>query len=446
MNGTQFAVEAAATLAETWVCVSAVNEIAGSEYTGKSKMVRTGVAVLAVTLLISFLNAIQTFSFGTVFLSCLAVVGVTHFTANRSIFLRLLAAVFAYLFIHAIDYIILFSTGIFLRSPIISAFSFSRFMEFGPQRCWFLLVSKLADIAVFILVKKHLSKLRLIPRRRLVTLFWVAVSAYAVMSLLLMLILSNFMVGLQIATIFSWVFISLCVCIAFCLSFLISKYQTEKNRNELLNTCNSMMEENYKRLHNHQQATAKLIHDFNHHMGALRELAQQGDTEKVGIYIDSILKKQYKELPACQSGNDLVNAIINYKISEAREYHIKFRYRVNSTVPPSLLPADLCAILANQIDNAFDACRLIEDRSRRMTDVHIWQKSGHIFLFQVSNSVVENPFIHNPQLHSTKTSQTSLHGLGLQNIRDTAKKYGGTLENSFHNGLFYSTVFLDLQT
>ncbi|MCI8386704.1 MAG: ATP-binding protein [Acutalibacter sp.] len=46
---------------------------------------------------------------------------------------------------------------------------------------------------------------------------------------------------------------------------------------------------------------------------------------------------------------------------------------------------------------------------------------------------------------TTKADESHPHGLGIESIRTTAEKYGGTLENRFQNGKFYSTVFLNLK-
>lgn len=147
----------------------------------------------------------------------------------------------------------------------------------------------------------------------------------------------------------------------------------------------------------------------------------------------------------CKSGNDVINAIINCKVSEAREHHIRFQYNVNADIPPSMRAADLCAILANQIDNAFDACKQIENPFHRVVNVHIWQANNNLFLFQVTNNVESDPLTQNPNLITTKTDQSHPHGLGIESIRTSAEKYGGTLENRFQNGKFYSTVFLNLK-
>lgn len=151
------------------------------------------------------------------------------------------------------------------------------------------------------------------------------------------------------------------------------------------------------------------MHDFNHHMGVLRDLSRQhGDGEIYG-YVDSLLKTHYKELPMCKTGNNILNAIINCKTGEAAEHDIRFFYSIEAEVPPSLPPADLCSILANQIDNA------------------------------------ANLLVKNPQLKSTKPGLSPIHGLGIKSIKDTAERYGGALENSYQDGRFYSTVFLELR-
>lgn len=446
MSVYQFMVETAATTVETWVLISVVTEIAGSKYEGKSQKIRILISTLVFTVFVSLLNYFQLFSFVNIVLSMFMTFLASKFTSGQLSILSLFATTLAYLCVHAIDYILLFSFGLFIETPIINTYTFSKFIEFGLYRCWYVLAAKTTDVVLYILVKKHFAKLRVLRKRYLAVLFAVVLAAYVVMSVLLSLILSESMFGMQLAIILSWLFILLCVCITLCFSFLTARYQEEKARNELLTTCNFMMEQNYQRLHMNQQATARLIHNFNHHMGALRELSHQQENEEISKYIDSLLENQYKEFPRCKTGNNVIDAIINCKIGEARECHIKFKYSINAGTLPSLPPTDLCAILANQIDNAFDACKLIEDYSQRETEVRIWQNSDNLFLFQVSNTVQSDPFVKNPQLHTTKLESSYPHGLGISSIKDTAEKHGGTLQNRYQNGKFYSTVFLNLDT
>ena len=438
MNLAQFIVETIATIIELWLVLSTVLGIAGSKYRGVNKQVRIIISALGLTIFVSALNSFQLFSFVTILASVLLILFISKFLTDKSTVLRAFATILA------VDYIVLFVFGMLTESPITNTYTFSALFEFGIQRCLYLLIVKIIDLSLYAIAKKHFSQLRLIPQRHMTVLLIMVTIAYGVMSALLSLILSDSMAGMQLAVIFSWLFILLCVCATLCFSYITAKYQEEKTQNEMLAMCNSMMEKNYQRLHLSQQATARLIHDFNHHLGALRELARQNESNEISEYIDSLLEIHYRGLPMCKSGNDVINAIINYKVGQAQEYHIKFQYRIDVDVPPLLHPVDLCSILANQIDNAFDACKQIDDHSQRIVDVHIWQNSDNLFLFQVMNKVECDPFKQNPELQSTKTDNSRTHGLGVKCIKETAEKYNGALVNNYHDGRFFSTVFLDL--
>lgn len=445
MNWFQFGVETAATVVESSAVVLVVTTVSGSRFCGYARNIRAAIAASILTAFIAILNLVHVFSFLTIFISIFTAVIATRITCDGSLAFSLFSVMLSYLVVFAVDYICMFSLGILLETPISSGYTFSAFLEFGLVRCTYLIVDKGIDMLLYFLLKKHLPKLRNISGQYVTALITILFLSHCIMAILLYLILCNSMAAMQLAVIASYIFIAISICVLLYVMVLNSKYQQEKARNEQLSTCNSMMEYNYQHLHQNQRETARLIHDFNHHMGVLLELSRQQDTSKMKEYIDGLMETHYKELPMCKSGNDVINAIINYKVTEAREHHIRFRYNVNTDVPSSFLPVDLCAILANQIDNAFDACKQIENLSQRVTEVHIWQNSDNLFLFQVINSVESNPLAQNPNLRTTKSDHSRPHGLGIESIRTAAEKYGGTLENCFEDGMFYSTVFLNLE-
>ena len=104
-------------------------------------------------------------------------------------------------------------------------------------------------------------------------------------------------------------------------------------------------------------------------------------------------------------------------------------------------PVDICGALANQIDNAFDACRNMPVSDFRDVKVTIKQVENFVF-FRVENTVDCNPFENNQSLISTKADMSMRHGLGLKNIRDIADKYNGFLRNEYKDGFFISVVSL----
>ncbi|MGN1443928.1 MAG: ATP-binding protein, partial [Acutalibacteraceae bacterium] len=134
-------------------------------------------------------------------------------------------------------------------------------------------------------------------------------------------------------------------------------------------------------------------------------------------------------------------SVVNCKIEEARDANIPFEHYVMLSSPVYLSPVDICAILANQIDNAIEACKKIDDGSERSVKVKIWQKEAFLF-FKVTNTALGNPFDDKKELKSSKTDDTDMHGLGVKNIMRTVSRYGGTLKNEYANGYFTSVAML----
>ncbi len=220
------------------------------------------------------------------------------------------------------------------------------------------------------------------------------------------------------------------------------RYRKEKRVNEMLYASNGMMTENYKRLYEDQVQRAKELHDFNHHISALRGLALEGKSAEAAAYADSLLAASYREKRLCHSGSDVVDAVINRKAAEAEAAGVDFSYSVDFPVPGSIDPVDVCAILANQLDNALEACKEIDGQSGRSVEVRIWRQTGNIVFFQVINTALQNPFTPDGRLISRKRDKARPHGLGLKSIRDTALKYQGDLKSVWRDGKFTSTVFL----
>lgn len=157
--------------------------------------------------------------------------------------------------------------------------------------------------------------------------------------------------------------------------------------------------------------------------------------------MDSLLKTSYSQTAQCHSGNDIVDAIINSKLAEAQVKKIQFTYMANLHIPIQIDPVDLCGVLANQLENAFEACMQTSDPSERAVHAEIKQVQSFVIL-RVENTVLSDPFTDNPDLHSTKQNSSTPHGYGLLNIRSIAQKYEGTLRMEFSNDRFVSVVSL----
>lgn len=145
----------------------------------------------------------------------------------------------------------------------------------------------------------------------------------------------------------------------------------------------------------------------------------------------------------CYSGNDITDAIINCKYSEAQMLGINFRFSANLHQPISIDSVDICGVLANQIDNAFDACKKIRIGGKEVV-IDIKQVNEMVF-FKVTNTTSDDPFDKNGELKSTKITDAKRHGFGLENMQTIAEKYSGFMQTEYRDGRFISLVMLNNQ-
>lgn len=443
MNWVSFGFETAATVVESCVALSAVTKMSGQKYTGKRHYLSIGGGVFVTIILVSICNFIETFSFVTAFLALSAVTILTRFTSTGSVLLRTTGSVLSFLAITTIDYSLLFAMGVLSKNTIVNYNTFIQLMSPGFLRYCYLIINKFIDVVLLFALGRAMSRLGSLRQSYLTALLTISSTAYIIMHFLLGTIFADSVYSMQIAIILSWIFMVLCVALVFGVFLISTNYQNEKEANKLLSLSNTLLKENYERLHESQDKMEKLNHDFKHHIRVIRNLAESRKTEKIILYTNSLLDSFQKALSLCYSGNAVIDSIINEKSAEAHAKRICFNYKINAPILESMEPVDICAILANQIDNAFEACQRIAEETERIVSVHIWCQTESIVFFQVSNRVLNNPFESNPELKSAKQDHLRPHGLGIKSIKKTAAKYEGLLENIYKDGYFISTVFLN---
>lgn len=435
-------IETLATLSEAFAWVAVSLHFSGALKRGDRFWLKILIGGILDALLVSFLNQIELFSFVTPVLSLAFFALYSFVWTRKGILVCVTSALVTVTVMASIDFILFFLFGIISENPIIDARTFMALMSPGLPRYLYLVAAKAAQILLAVCVVKRLPSLRKLPTQYTVLLLIVSCAFYIMMFYLVSMILSASILVLQTAVILSLIFILACIIVLLAVCFISTDYRAEKETNHLLSTVNTLTEENYQKLSALQKELSKQNHDFTKHVQTIHGLIEGNDREEALRYTDMLLKVPTERAALCKSGNSVIDAVINSKISEAAQKQIGFHFQVNFSIPTNITSVDICTILGNQLDNAIEACQKIADSENRQINVHIYQQAGSVAVFQVSNTVVEDPFLHNADLHTTKDNSNLLHGLGLQNIRETAEKYQGILENSYRNGKFISSVLL----
>lgn len=435
-------VELLATFVENFVALSAVTQMSQPKVKGKQYFVILSGCSAAMMAVISLLNWIEPFSYITIASAFLMVPFLTRFTTCGNILHRATATVLVYLCIHVVDYVLIALFGLTFHENQGYFYSFQTILTPGLPRLFFLMLSKGTDVALYLVFRKQLSALGRLERRYQIMILTFGSISYVLMSLLLSLVQMESYLAIQTTVLVAWLLLVVCVIAVTCVCVIFTNYKASEQRNAYLRTTNELMVENYQKLNNTQQTIRHQVHDFNHHLRALQTIANSHDIRKVSEYLDSLLAVPKTSLTLCRCGNDVIDAVINCKAMDAKNYKVDFHYSVEFDSTFAIDPVDLCAILSNQIDNALEACQKLPENQERRVDVKIWPQNGEMLFLQVFNTVGSNPFEGNENLATTKVDPYHLHGYGLRNIQDTAAKYDGELKSTFQNGKFVSTVYL----
>ena len=435
-------IELLATFTENLIAFSAVTQMSQPKMEGKNRRFLILLFSFVMVIVISFLNWIAAFSFLTIAAAFLGVILLSYFTTKGGFIRRVTATVVAYLCIHAVDYVVIALFGLAQQGSNGYFHTFQVILVPGVTRVFFLLISKSADITLYLAFKNQMSALGKLERRYGTMILAFGSIAYILMSLLLNLVQEESYFAIQTTVLLAWLLLVVCVLAIICFFVIFTNYKASEQQNTYLRITNELMVENYKKLNDTQQTIRSQVHDFSHHLRTLQNLAESQDIGKVIDYLKSLTKASKSNLGFCRCGNDVIDAVINCKAMDARAYQVEFHYSIEYDPTLVIDPVDLCAILSNQIGNAIEACQRLSEDTERRIDVKIWPQNGDMLFLQVFNSVESDPFEGNENLNTTKKDPCHLHGYGIQNIRDTAAKYDGELKNAFQNGKFVSTVYL----
>lgn len=212
-------------------------------------------------------------------------------------------------------------------------------------------------------------------------------------------------------------FIILIVSASIAILFGSMQSATVNTNMEILALKNKILEGNYKEIHNLYQNYAYTYHDMKNYLIILSDLCEKGECENALEYINKIQTPINKVKQFISTGDDVLDLIVNFKLSEAEQRHIEVETIVDITTKIKLEEIDLCSILSNLLDNAIQACN-------RMIDGHKWIKisirqQGSICILNMSNSYLEE---------GTKyKKQDVIHGYGMKSVQEKVDKYQGNM-------------------
>lgn len=182
-------------------------------------------------------------------------------------------------------------------------------------------------------------------------------------------------------------------------------------------------------------------HELKNNYFYIQMLLNEHKYTELNQYLEHGIGEKMESLSSVQTGNTMIDYLLNRKLAEARKYKIKTYAEI---LVPEQLPVNddvFCTILLNLLDNAMEA-----SKQEQAADIHISIKLVQQYLVcKISNKVSNNVFLENPKLLTTKKDRKN-HGLGLKIIRNAVKEQNGMFQTKMEDGYFVATVMLPFQT
>ena len=239
-----------------------------------------------------------------------------------------------------------------------------------------------------------------------------------------------------------WMFYLVCafiVCGIFIVYFVRIKNEEE---NRMLNMRNDMLEANYQSLQKVHDENRMMYHDFKNHMLVVNELIQEEKNREALEYINTYIHRTLSINQRVQSGCKIIDIIVNCKIDEALEKSILFTYEIDYIGEIYITDIDMCALLANLLDNAIEACEKVDDK-KRCLDLKIKRVNDMLFI-QVQNSMVYGRK-EKGRFFETSKKNKELHGLGMKSIDNVIKKNDGHKEYEIKKDKFLIYISIPIK-
>jgi Signal transduction histidine kinase regulating citrate/malate metabolism len=312
---------------------------------------------------------------------------------------------------------------------IITNISYQEAVNDGPYRLAGILISKIIALILIRLICIKINFRYVYVERR----YW-----FLLLSTPLASIAIVFTLSIQCAT-GSYTLRSLCVLtsifilyIDIVIFYLFDKIVDDLNskiQNKLLKQQirNQISLYQYNEISN--QKTRRLHHDMKNHLQCIIELLHTDRVNDAINYINSVYDVLNAITATINTGNVVLDSILNAKLQIINEKNIKLDYTIEIPAKLNIDPVDLCILLGNSLDNAIEACEKVHSNKEISIILTYRNKS---LIYCISNTS-NNTSIEKHGFVLSSESNTNDHGIGLLNIKSVVEKYNGAI--NINNGI-----------
>lgn len=201
----------------------------------------------------------------------------------------------------------------------------------------------------------------------------------------------------------------------------------------------TMEQEQYLLLQNNIEEMRRARHDLRHHIIVMKSYLEKNDIDGVKDYLNSYWETLELNKIVAICSNYAVNTILNHYLILTKEQHITFTLQVNLPEELPIPSIDICVVLSNLLENAYEACQ-----RQRNTKPFIKLNFSHIgnkmLVLTIQNSFEGIIREKDGQFISSKRESI---GIGTSSVKHIVQKYNGISKFSYENQIFEASIMLN---
>lgn len=181
-------------------------------------------------------------------------------------------------------------------------------------------------------------------------------------------------------------------------------------------------------------------HDYHNHIQAMKVCLAQQQYGQMSEYLNQIDTSLHTVDQVVKTGNLMVDAILNSKISLISERNISLDVTAHVPEKTNLKGIDICVLIGNLLDNAMEACMSVNSPEKRFIRIYIDVLKNQLYIC-ITNSMHGKAHRKGSLFPSTKTGS---HGFGLERIDRIVSQYRGYVNRQTEQGVFATEILLPL--
>lgn len=188
-------------------------------------------------------------------------------------------------------------------------------------------------------------------------------------------------------------------------------------------------EQLYQHVMDKYKIVRSYIHDNNKHLSTIRRYVFEGKNEDALDYIDKARDMNNMRNDFINSGNVVVDALVNEVKNKciAKNIACDIDVSINNN-DISIEAPDFSVVLGNLLDNAYNAVVLMDESQDRKIEVKIFKQEDKIII-KINNTYI-------------KTDMTKSYG--IQNIETVVEKYNGIYYVEQTENMYCASVFIPI--